>query len=409
MHPPSPARQAALLLGLTLGLRLLAAWALGEGAPFGPDGTGVEAAVHLPGHAYPGHVALVRLLGSARALSLLGGGLAPLLLWAWGRRLGLGGGGGWLLCVLPAAVLTGALSAGDAPALAVVLAGAVLATGRGYAAPLLGGALAVASLAVKPSAAPALVLLLATPRALPGAALALVLASPFLGPLLRPMPGGGLLGTWWLSSGGAPPRDPAAWSAWLQGGPRALLAAPAWSGALLLPLATLAPLRRTLPPSRLVAAAPLLVALAVAALLGDRLQPRYLLAPVAACLPFLGALLPGPRIVAPVLVLLPLSWALVGQLGAERARRDPEARVPTVPVLSWPEVGVAELFEQCSTDGATRLRRIAGELAASLPPGAEVLVVRRRDGREGELAWPLRVLRPDLRIVPVPEGTPGAW
>jgi len=80
-----------------------------------------------------------------------------------------------------------------------------------------------------------------------------------------------------------------------------------------------------------------------------------------------------------------------------------------VPVLGWPLVGADELFEQCSTDGATALRRHAAELAKTLPPGATVQVVRRRDGREGELAWPLRVARPDVVIVPVPQGTPGAW
>ncbi|MCK6502416.1 hypothetical protein L6R53_03305 [Myxococcota bacterium] len=398
-----PWHPLALLLLASLGLRLLAAWALGEGAPFGPDGTGVQAAVHLPGHAYPGHVLLVRLLDQARTVSLLSGALTSALLWAWGRRLGLGGAGGWLHATLPVAVLTGALAGGDAPALCVVAAGALLATAPGWVLPALGGALAVASLTVKPSAAPALVLLLATPRALLGAGLALPLVAPWLSPLLRPMPGGGLLGTWWLASGGRPPASLADGAAWLLGGARALLAAPAWASAWLLPLALAA-----WPRLRLVAPGPLLAGLAVACLLGERLEPRYLQAAVVAALPLIGARLPGRRAWL-ALLFLPLSAALVGQLAAERARRDPEARVPALPVLPWPQVGAAALFEQCSTDGATALRRVAGELAATLPPGATVQVVRRRDGREGELTWPLRVARPDVVIVPVPEGTPGAW
>ncbi|NOY25607.1 MAG: hypothetical protein GXP62_07010, partial [Oligoflexia bacterium] len=140
------------------------------------------------------------------------GPVTSVSLWAWGRRLGLGGAGGWLHAALPVALFTGALSAGDAPALAVLSLGALLATGPGWLLPTLGGATVLASAAVKPSALPASLLLLATPRALPGAILAMFPVARFLGPLLHPMPKGGLLGTWWLSSGGAPPATLAAWT-----------------------------------------------------------------------------------------------------------------------------------------------------------------------------------------------------
>lgn len=402
----TPARLELAALAVTsLALRLVALWALGQGAPFGPDGTGVEAAVYLPGHVYPGHVWLVSIFGSAPRVSVVAGVLTSLGLWAWGRRRGLGGAGGWLHAALPVAVLTGALSGGDAPAVAVVVAGALLATGPGWIAPLLGGALAVASVVVKPSALPAAVLLLATPRALLGAALALPPGWRFLGPLVQPMPGSGLLGTWWLSSGGSLPASAADWLRWAAGGVRALAAAPLWSGALLLLLAPLSLSRGR----HLAALGPLLAGLAIAALLGERLEPRYLQAAVVAALPFVGLWLPRWRAAIGVALLLPLSWAVVSQLAAERHRRDAEAAVPALPVLSWPAVGASELFEQCSTDGATTLRRQAAELALTQPHGAQVLVVRRRDGREGELVWPLRVARPDLIIVPVAEGTPGAY
>jgi hypothetical protein len=199
-----PLHEAGLLLIFAVGVRALSAAALGGGAPFGPDGTGVEAAVHLGGHLYPFHVELIRLIGSARLLSVISGGLCAPLLWAIGHRLGLGGAGGWLWAAAPLGVYTGALSAGDAPALCVVLLGVLLATG-GRRSGLLGGALAMASVAVKPVALPALGLLLLRPWGLVGATLSLPWTSGWLGPLVAPKVQGGLLGSWWVSSAGRPP------------------------------------------------------------------------------------------------------------------------------------------------------------------------------------------------------------
>jgi hypothetical protein len=45
------------------------------------------------------------------------------------------------------------------------------------------------------------------------------------------------------------------------------------------------------------------------------------------------------------------------------------------------------------------MREEAARMAAELPTGATVRVPRRAHGREGELIWPLRVARPDVRVV----------
>lgn len=396
--------EGVALLLTALALRLAAAWTLGEGAPFGPDGTGVEAAVHLGGHLYPGHVALIAMLGSARTVSILCGSLSCLVLWAFGKRLGLGGSGGWLAAFLPLAVLPSALAAGDAPALLVVLLGALLATGPGWILPLAGGALAMSSVVVKPIALPALVLLLARPRSLLGMLLALPLVATWLRPLWRPMPRGGLLGTWWQASEGAPPAGLQGWLALVLDGLLALADQPLWVFTPLL-LVALGAWLRNQRALDLACVGPLVAVWAVAALLGERLEARYLGAAMVAALPWAGAVLPA--FLAPL--LLPLSVAVITQVGAERAARDPTARVPAVPVLSWPPVDAAAIFEDSSTDGATALRQRAAELAEELPRGATVTVQRRPHGREGELLWPLKVARPDLRFELVPPGTPGAW
>lgn len=392
--------EPALLFGIALLVRVLTATSLGGGAPFGPDGTGAEAAVHLGGHLYPLHVRLIDLFGSGRALSVLAGALNCLLLWAWGRRRGLGGGGGWLAVTLPLLVYTSALSAGDAPALSFALGGALLST-TGRAGALLGGALALASVAVKPVVLPALVLLLPSPFALLGLLLVLPFAAPWIEPLTRPRPTGGLLGSWWASTEGRPPEGLVAVAGMVVAGLRALTAAPLWTGVVLAPLALLPLLRRAdrTPLTGLGAGAALVGLFAVAALFGERLAPRYLTASLAALLPFIGLPLRGAR--RSIAAALPLLWAssaLVTQLALERARQDPEASVPLTWALSLPNVDAEALFDECSTRGATAMRREAGELARSLPVGATVEVEHRVHGREGELTWPLRIQRPDLQI-----------
>ena len=74
------------------------------------------------------------------------------------------------------------------------------------------------------------------------------------------------------------------------------------------------------------------------------------------------------------------------------------AAVPDVPVISIPQVDAGPLFDESSTEDATALRAQAKELARTLPTGATVTVTRRPHGREGELVWPLRVARPDIKF-----------
>ena len=56
------------------------------------------------------------------------------------------------------------------------------------------------------------------------------------------------------------------------------------------------------------------------------------------------------------------------------------------------------IFQTCSTEDATRLRELAKQLAEVAPPGSTIITEPRPDGREGELFWPLKVLRPDLKV-----------
>ncbi|MEC8422691.1 MAG: hypothetical protein VX000_02875, partial [Myxococcota bacterium] len=343
----------------------------GDGAPFGPDGTGAEAAVHLGGHLYPLHVFLIGMAGDGRTLSVIAGTLTCALLWLYCRRLGLGSTGGWMAAALPLAVYPSCLTAGDAPALLFVVAGATLATlGRGAA--VLGGALALSAIAVKPVVLPGLVLLLPRPVALVGVALGLPAALPWLKPLTNPKADGGLLGTWWQAGGGTPPDSPAAVSAQLLGGLEALGAAPAWT---LVPLAGIAAVGALWPRAarregaepahrdRVGVIAAIIGLVLVAALFGERLAPRYLMASMVALLPWAGALL--PRWSAALLVFP--TAALLTQVAAHRSEADPTADVPTLPVLPLPVVDAGPLFDESSTEGATALRAKAAELATSLP------------------------------------------
>ena len=394
-----PVRAVLAVAVVAVCVRAAGAWALGEGAPFGPDGTGAQASLHLGGHPYPLHTAALHLTGDARLLSVLSGTVLCAALWAWGRRMGLGGAGGWLCALLPGAVYTGALSAGDAPALCLVVIGALLATG-GTGLQVLGGALALASVAVKPIALPALVLLLPRPVAFVGVALAAPMALRWLGPLVSPLPQGGLLGTWWVASGGTPPGDAAGWRTLIEGGAQALVAAPLWACAGLAPAALLGVVwpRQAGPQlavlTRLCGLAALGGLVTTAALFGDRLEPRYLVPSVVALLPWVGAVVPRT---AALLLLWP-TVAVLTQVGAERSLRDPDAQVPELPVLGVPAVDARQLFEEASTEGATALRDEALQLAETLPEGAEITVEQRAHDRQGELTWPLQVLRPDVKI-----------
>ena len=390
------ARTCLQIMVVALTVRMVGAIALGEGAPFGPDGTGAEAAVTLGGHPYPLHIVMLKAFGAdARGLSMFCGALNCVLIGLWGRRVGLGMAGGWLAVFAPLSVMPGVLAAGDAPALTVALLGIVLSTMGGWFGPL-GGVVAALCVAIKPIALPALVLLAARPSGLLGAAGLLVLLRQFVAPLWSPMPQGGLLGTWWIASGGAPPE---ALFSWTLDGLRTLVDVPPWAQlwwALFGALAVFKVDRRGL---AITAVLPLLTAWMIAAMFGGRVEARYFSAPMVAALPFLGVVLRDPRLVG--LCCGAMTWAsvaLLTQLGASRAALDSHAHVPSIPILKWPAVEADAIFQTCSTEDATRLRELAKQLAEVAPPGSTIITDPRPDGREGELFWPLKVLRPDLKV-----------
>lgn len=404
--PPAPRLEAVhwgellLLTAFAAVLRVGAAWGLGDGAPFGPDGTGVEAAVHLGGHLYPLHVELIRWVGSARTVSVVAGTLTVPLLYLVGHRSRLTGAGAWLAAALPLAVYTSALSAGDAPALFVVVLGAWLAT-YGRIGAVLGGGLAMASVAVKPIAAPALALLLLQPLALVGAAATLPFTADWLRPLWAPRDRSGLLGSWWPELGNAVPADPPDLAHLLSSGAGHLMSQELWVG---VGLAAVALVGALFPPprgaadvgtfNRLAVLPFALLLLGIAGAFGDRVSPRYFAAVLVPMTLWAGLLVPRP--VALTLVLPTL--ALISQVGLYRQDMDRGAQVPPLPLLDLPPVDARELFDESSTRDATRMREEAAELARDLPQGATLRVSRRPHGREGELVWPLRVARPDVRI-----------
>jgi hypothetical protein len=351
----------------------------------------------LGGHPYPMHIVLLRFFeADTLGLSMASSTLSCVLLWWWGQRVGLGGGGGWLAATMPLAVLPGVLSAGDAPAIAVALAGVLLSTaGRRWA--LLGGALAAACVTVKPIALPCLVLLLARPNSIVGVLGMLALLRGFIRPLWAPMPDGGLLGTWWVSSAGQPP---VAWGSWLLDGLSQLVAAESWGIVWALPVSALVAgflLKET--RLRLAGVAPLVAACGVACMFGGRIEIRYLSGALMVCLPFVGLLFRSRLMLS--VVVMGLLWptaALLTQVASVRASLDAEAQIPVVPLISWPQVDARPIFDSCSAEGATHLRNMALQLAAVAPEGSTIITDALPDGREGELFWPLRVLRPDLKF-----------
>ena len=390
------ARACLQIMVAALIVRMVGAIALGEGAPFGPDGTGAQASVALGGHPYPLHTLMLSIFGAdARALSMLCGALNCVLIAVWGRRVGLGMAGGWLAVFAPLSVMPGVLAAGDAPALTIGLSGIVVSTmGRGLAP--LGGALAVLSVAVKPIALPVLVLLAARPTSLLGAAGALIIFRQFITPLWSPMPHGGLLGTWWVASGGAPPEDLLSWAG---DGLKTLIQVPLWAQLWWVALGALAARGRDHRVLAYVAVLPLISAWMIAAMFGGRVEERYFSATVVAALPFVAAALRDVRVVGVSCGIMAWSTAaLLTQLGATRAIMDTHAQVPALPILEWPAVETEPIFNACSTEDATRMRQLAIQLAEVAPAGSTIITEPRPDGREGELFWPLQVLRPDLKV-----------
>lgn len=378
-------------VGLLAGLiRAVGLWMVG-GEGLGPDAPGALAAVKLGGHPYPLHPLLIGLVGGAGRLSVLSGaGMASAMAFAAPRLGGSALGVGLAVACAPLLVEIGALSGGDAPALALAASGwAAALSGRR----LVGGVLAGLSVGIKPTAL-ALWPVVAVAGGLPGLAGLALGAAPFaevLSPLVTPRPGGGLLGSWWRSTGGAPPR-PEQLGEMVSQGLNALLALPGWT--FVWPTVVLASVGACWPGEdrrrRVFTGLGAVAALAgVSLLLGDQLRARYLVAPILALVVVSG------RFAWAHLFSLGLGLAALSQLGAARATE--EGRSPGR-VVAWPDTQAEARFVDYGLCGAEELRELATTLAETSPPGGTVAVLRLRDGREGELVWPLLALRPDLRV-----------
>ena len=146
---------------------------------------------------------------------------------------------------------------------------------------------------------------------------------------------------------------------------------------------------------RLVVVPLLLAALIIAGAFGPQLSPRYFAPVVVPALLWVGIAV--PRVLSLALVIPTL--ALLTQLADYRHQMDPAASIPRLTPLTVPAVDSRLLFDESSTEGATTMRNKAAQLAVDLPQGATYEVRRLPHGREGELVWPLRVARPDVRIV----------
>ncbi len=385
---------------VAVALASIGAFWMGGGA-VGPDASGAQAASVLGGHPYPLHPLLIKITGSGRILSILAAGvtafcgvrLAP---WVGGSPLATG----LALAAAPLLLSTATGGGGDAPAVALALAGVTVAFGGRVFA---GALLAISSLAVKPIALPVLGLLLLSPRSRrQGSALLLgiivggVACRSLLAPLLAPRPGSGLLGSWWLSSGGSFP-SLAELPGLVGAGVFLLMELPAWAGHPVLGL--LALLGAALPgPARRERIGALCLGLvgllAVATGLGDHLRPRYL---GPATVPLV--LLAGVSLARIPWAALLGAWpalALVSQVAGLRAL---EEDLPPKPMLLFPGLNdVTPQYRDISVCGGAELARLAERLAEEMPTDSEVVALRLRDGREGDLFWPLKAARPDLKL-----------
>ena len=391
-----------LVMLVALAVRAAAAWMIGPGA-FGPDAAGAAAAVDLGGHPYPFHPWLIGLVGDPRVLNVVAGSLTAGAAAWMGRQIDAGPWGpGLLAACAPLLVYHSAIAGGDAAAVAVMAVGCAAAWSGQV---LVGGVLAGLALGIKPIALPLLPLLFV---AMPlngggtflmlavGLAVGLVPTFGTLEPLLDPRPGGGLLGTWWAANEGAF-AQPGDWPRLLAGGWSLLWDVPLWAGhpfvggLALLGAAWPGPNRRARVVAFVVAATCLLL---TASILGDRLRWRYL-APASVGLTVLAGM-GVHKLPALALAFLWPSLALASAVGTLRATEDSIPVPPLVPGAAG--IDAVPLFEDASVCGATQLAVLAEQIAEEAPKQSEVIVVRLRDGREGDLTWPLTVARPDLTV-----------
>ncbi len=456
-----PLRDAPLLsLAFCLAAGALARFGLMTGhdlrGAFGPDAPGAAASAFggILAHPYPLHPLLIRLLAlpggdpvqASLLLSLCAGLATVAAAWSLGRVLTDGRDGrstALLAAAAPLLVQQSLLRGGDALAMAMASWGLALAwwgawelggpTPRRSAriALVVGPLLLGLSAAAKPVALPLGALLLLAPmlggrRSLPWLAAGLVggalLALPFLGPLLRPRPSMGLLGSWWLPGvpgmAELPARVGAAFAVSL-----GLLREQSWSQ--LAPILLLAGLGCSVSAPRrgfrlAVLAVGLASVLALGLMLGDRLQVRYLGAASFGLLLLAGvaltpAALRAPRAARPpswravLMGPLPLSLAITlfvmanlrlwDGLALLRAQEEGTA-APEGFFADWAGAWrPTEAYADSSVCGALELEALAAGLAQRLPRGSTVVTLPLRDGRGWHLLGPLAVARDDLTLL----------
>jgi len=394
-----------VLLLVALAVRAGAACLIGP-SPFGPDAPGVEAAAVLGGHPYPLHPWLVHAFGGLRVTSVVLGSLGVLGCARMTERLGgTPWSGGLLAACAPLFVYTSAIDGGDAAALGILALGLALAWSD---KPLVGGLICALALAVKPIVLPAAAALCIAPllSARPGRHLALLLVGVALGlapfaevldPLLRPKPRAGVLGSWFLATGGeVPPFSEL--GGLLKTSVRVHVGLPTWIGHPL--LGGLALLGAVLPGARrrermVLFAVAGGVMIGTTALLGEATRPRWL---AAASLPLVG--LAGVTLRRVPWIGLLFAWpalAAADSVATVRAAEDPGTTSPIG--LGWPgRIDSTGMFRDASICRASELRGLVEDLDGH---SGTLYLLQLRDGREGELMWPLQAVRPglDIRVV----------
>jgi hypothetical protein len=403
--PLSESRVAPIagILLLALFVRLVCSVLIGPGV-FGPDGAGVEAAVHLGGHPNVLFPQLVEFFGGSRGLSAFSGAVTAVACGKIGERLG----GNLLVCgfmgaCAPLLVVPASMSGGDAPAIALASCGLAMVL---WNRPLAGGILAGLALGVKATALPLFLLLPAGAfwakdkksfglRLCAGLFLPVLFFASTLEPLLHPRPNSGILGSWWMGTGGHLPQP----SSWIDLGALAiknLVSMPTWTGHPVLGILAFwacfrAADKRLWAVLVLSAAAVFLTAFPM----GEALRVRYLAAGSVGITVLAGVGISRWKWI-PFLFLWPC-LAFSSQLGDLRNTEEGTAARPSLPWVL--PIDVEPSFEEGSVCGGKALRAMAKRLIQELPPNAEVAALRLRDGRESELFWKLRVARPDLHLV----------
>ena len=388
-----------------LAIRVVCSFFIGVGT-FGPDGTGAEASVTLGGHPDPLFPILISFFGGVRGLSAFGGAVTALACAKMGQRLG----GNPLVCgfmgaCAPLLLIPSCMAGGDAPAIAFAASGVALAW---WQKPFFAGLVTGLSLGVKAIALPLWLLLPAglfwsqrkahfSIRLVLGLLPGVLLFHDALHPLLHPRPESGILGSWWLASDGHLPALSSlphmGWSGFLE-----LSTLPTWTGHPF--LGALAMWGCFKARKKAIVA---IFLLSMGAMfftvlpMGDAIRLRYL-GPASVGITVLAGVALKDRKWVPFLFLWP-SLAFASQLGNLRAQEEGINPRPSIPFFG--AIDAEPSFEDGGICGGKELRDLAVELAERLPEGAEVAAIRLRDGREQELFWKLRLLRPDLQTTSI--------